>query len=363
MNIDTRAVDAAEAVRRSVVVDSEAGLAALVATHRRRRAGSAAVAAGLVALTVVAGQALLGGQGSQPPEPAEGRSSGIVFDLSPEDKGPGLLGVVRHGEVQELATTLELPDPVAMDLARDGRRLALVDGESRLHVVDTNSSEEWSVPCRACVEVTWAGRHVLTRGVDDGGATVTWMHRPFEDSPPQEVRLPAGAPLSGISPNGDEVVTVQQVGEVQNLALTDRVSGETVPLPTTTTEPGENITEVRWSPTGHLGYVVSRVGLRDPAAREYRLDTVLSDGSWDSVLADLGTCACGPTQQPSFSWSPDGLEVAAVVASRDGGSDRFRVVTLTVVEVGNPGPEEKQQAMREVAPSGGAPVVWGGPAD
>lgn len=75
MSLETRARAATQGLRAATAVDTEAGLAQLRRTHRRRSATRAAAAAVAVAATIVGGAALVGDRDTAQPAPAAPPSS------------------------------------------------------------------------------------------------------------------------------------------------------------------------------------------------------------------------------------------------------------------------------------------------
>jgi dipeptidyl aminopeptidase/acylaminoacyl peptidase len=361
MDVDTRARDAAEAVRRSVEVDVEAGLRELGARRRRRRTEAALAAVAAVVLGVVVLEPVVGPR-DDGQAPAAGEPVSTIFYGT--GSGSAGVGVVDASEGAASRRGLDVDvEPADMAVSPDGSTLAVVDGNEGLRLLDLRTEDAASRYCSRCFEITWlSNAEVATRGLAPDGTVQTLRHDVSGGEPSWAFRVPEGTPLSGLSPEGDLAASDRAVGgaDAYRLVITPGDGGTPVALVSTTTSPGESITDIAWSPdAARIGYVV-RSPVRDRIGGDrYLLFTVLPDGSYPSKVADLGRCVCSQDHAPSFVWSPDGTEVAAVVGDSAGGRDRFRVVTLDMDEVAATAPSRRDQLLREVAPDGGSPLAWG----
>jgi hypothetical protein len=361
MDVDTRAREASEAVHRAVAVDLEAGLHELDSRRRRRRVEGATALAAVVTLGLLAFQPLLGASDDQAGPASQRPVSTVYYD---PERGDGGIGAVRSGQDLGSEHGLDVAvEPDDMAVSPDGSSLAVVTEEDGLTLVDLGTGRSASRYCSRCFEVAWlSSSEVATRGFAADGTVQTLRHDVSGGEPSRELQVPEGTPMSGLSPGGDLAASVRPVPGTDSyrLVITPRAGGVPAALVSTTTPPDGFITDVAWSPdASRIGYVVSSPARDAVGGERYHLHTVLPDGSYPSVVADLGRCACSEDRPPSFAWSPDGGSVVAVVGDSARGRDSFRVVTIDMEELAATAPARRHALQREVASDAGSPVAWG----
>jgi hypothetical protein len=359
MDVDTRAREAADAVRRSVEVDVERGLRDLVAQRRRRTVENVVAAAAAVVLAIVTVEVVVGATRDDTDPATEDRASTIFYT---PDVGSGI-GSVRDGEDLGSGHGLDVDvEPADMAVSADGSILALVAEDDGLTLVDLASGRSAHRRCSRCFQVAWLpDGDVATLGIAPGGTVQALRHDVRGGEPSRVLRLPDGVPLSGFAPRGDLTVAIGPVGgsNADRLVLTRGAGGDPTPLDSTETEPGEYITDVVWSPDASMiGYVVSSPARDRIGGRRYHLHTVLPDGSLHAEVADLGRCACTRDRPPTFAWSSDGGSVVAVLGDSVRGQDLFQVVTLDLAEVAATPRARRDDLFQAVASDAGSPVAW-----
>lgn len=314
MSLDSIARSSADALLdASRGAGSPGDLEALVRASRRRSATRVAAAATCVVVAAVAGLLVSAPQGpqSEPATPGGGRS--VVVTTG---GGYGAESViVRDGEKSRVFSQfpggprLRFVSDVAVDRAAE--RIAVLN-ERLLQVVTPEGRLLWAERCQDhCMWVHWTpeGDVVLTEYVEGKGPL---RDRLFDRDGLAKglVEFPRGTDASGLSPEGDRLVGVQDArgggGSGAELVVVDRDGSGRTPLPSTALPRGWQVAQVAWAPDGqHLGYLTTEP-LEGRGFVRYRLMVSDVDGSDVRRVASLGHCYCAGWASPSFAWSPDG---------------------------------------------------------